>query len=242
MTNHADKNSIGDQRREVGRSHFTAVLGFMLKDVSHPEMALLADWATNEPGCLHTSQLSHLRNQKMRMLGVKSLDSLGRINTSIHALKTDRKGSFRAMDTATTTARIEEIVERFDPVLHPQTGLPLDAGDLMMVYLGYLELPELVPAAAVDDQAMAKAASKIGSWVEEQLSERGLKFRDGLQLIKDKWTGSDAGRDLFCQVVAGMAEYSTEQLRVDLEPIAATISSLIDEDIVAADIVEMVNA
>jgi hypothetical protein len=242
MTNHSSGNTVGDQRREEGRSHFTSILSFMLNDVSHPEMALLADWATNEPGCLHTSQLSHLRNQKMRMLGVKSLDSLGRINTSAHALKTDRKGAFRKMDTASTTARIEEIVERFDPVLHPETGEPLDAGDLMMVYLGYLQLPNLVPSAAVDEKEMAAAAKKIGGWVEALIEERGLKFRDGLQLIKDKWTGSDSGRDLFCQVVAGMADYNAEQLRGELETIAQTVSSLIDEDVVAEDVIEMINA
>jgi hypothetical protein len=242
MTNHKSSNSIGDQRRDEGRSHFTSIMNFMLNDVSHPEMALLADWACNESGNLHTSQISHLRNQKMRMLGVRSLDALSRINTSVHALKTDRKGEFRKMDTATTTTRIEEIAERFDPVLHPETKEPLNAGDLMMVYLGYLELPELVPSSSVSDQAMAEAAKKIGTWVEALLEERGLKFRDGLQLIKDKWTGSDAGRDLFLQVVAGMADYKAEQLRGELDAIAKTVSSLIDEDVVAEDVIEMINA
>ena len=242
MTNATNSNSIGDQRREAGRSSFTVVLNHMLKDVSHPEMALLADWACNEVGNLHTSQISHLKNQKMRMLGVKSLDGLGRINLSAHLFKTDRKGAFRKLDTATTTARIEEILERFEPVLNPETGEALDAGGLMMVYLGYLHLPELVPSEAVGDKELALAASKIGGWVEELMTERGLKFRDGLQLIKDKWTGSDSGRDLFCQVVAGMADYKTEQLRSELDSIAACVSGLIDEDVQAEDLVEMVNA
>ena len=242
MTNHSTNNSIGDQRREEGRTHFTSVLSFMLQNVSHPEMALLADWATNEPGCLHTSQLSHLRNQKMRMLGVKSLDALGRINTSAHVFKTDRSGAFRKLDTATTTPRIEEILERFDPVMNPATGEALDAGGLMMVYLGYLELPELVPSASVDDVAIATAAKKIGGWMESLLEERGLKFRDGLALIKAKWTGTDKGRDLFCQVVAGMADYTTEQLRADLDNIAATVTELIDEDITGEEIIEAIIA
>lgn len=242
MTNHAHNNSTGDQRRDAGRGHFTAVLSFMLKDVSHPEMALLADWATNEPGCLHTSQLSHLRNQRMRMLGVKSLDALGRINISAHAFKTDRKGAFRSLDTASTTTRIEEILDRFDPVLNPETGEPLDAGGLMMVYLGYLELPELVPAEAIEDAALAAAAKRLGGWVEDLLEEKGLKFRDGLALIKAKWPGSNDGRDQFCQVVAGMADYTTEQLRTDLDNIAATITDLIDEDISGEELVEAVNA
>jgi hypothetical protein len=112
----------------------------------------------------------------------------------------------------------------------------------MMVYLGYLELPELVPSAAIEDKAMASAAKKIGGWVEDLLEEKGLKFRDGLQLIKDKWTGSNDGRDLFCQVVAGMADYKTEEFRADLDNIASTVTELIDEDITGEDLVEAVNA
>ena len=214
----------------------------MLANVSHPEMATLADWACNEAGNLHTSQISHLRNQKMRMLGVKSLDALGRINTSVHAFQNDRKGLFRQLDTGTTTAKIEEILERFEPVINPETGQPLDSGDLMMVYLGYLRLPELVPAAAVDDKSIAAAAKNIGGWVEALIEERGLKFRDGLQLLKDKWTGSDSGRDLFCTVVAGMADYKIDQLRNDLDAIATCIGGLLDEDISGEDLVEMINA
>lgn len=242
MTNTTNTNSIGDQRRDAGRAHFTSILNFMLSDVSHPEMALLADWATNEAGCLHTSQLSHLKNQKMKMLGVKSLDALGRINTSAALFQEDRKGAFRKLDTATTTARIEEILKRFTPVINPETNEALDAGDLMMVYLGYLQLPALVPSESVDDKAIALAASRLGGWVEELMTERGLRFRDGLQLIKDKWKGSDSGRDTFCQVIAGMADYEVDQLRGELENIAACVSGLIDEDVQADDLVEMVNA
>ncbi len=242
MTNATSSSSTGDSRREAGRSHFTNLLGFMLSNVSHPEMAALADWACNEAGNLHTSQISHLRNQKMRMLGVKSLDALGRINTSAYAFKTDRKGAFRQLDTATTSPKIEEVLERFEPIVHPDTDKPLDSGDLMMVYLGYLQLPELVPAAAVNDAAISSAAKNIGPWVESLLEERGLKFRDGLQLLKDKWTGSDSGRDLFCSVVAGMADYKIDQLRNDLDHIAACIAGLLDEDMTSEELVEAINA
>ena len=62
----------------------------MLSNVSHPEMAARR-LGRNEAGNLHTSQISHLRNQKMRMLGVKSLDALGRINTSAYAFRNDRR-------------------------------------------------------------------------------------------------------------------------------------------------------
>lgn len=236
MTNATLNNSTGDLRREGGRILFTNVLGFMLRDISHPEMALLADWACNEAGNLHTSQISHLRNAKMRMLGVKSLDALGRINEAAAAYKAGNRAALKGLDTAQTTARIEEILDRYDVVEHPTTGEPMNAGDLMMVYLGYIELPELVPAAAVDDKVLAKVAKEIGPWVEALIQERGLSFRDGLKMLSDKWTGSDAGRDKFCSVVAGMADYNVATIKPDLETIAKAVSALIDEDMTAADL------
>ena len=235
-------NTTGDLRREAGRILFTNVLGFMLRDVSHPELALLADWACNEPGNLHTSQISHLRNAKMRMLGVKSLDALGRINQAAAAFKSGNRDALKRLDTATTTARIEEILERFDPVEHPDTGKAMDAGDLMMVYLGYIELPELVPAAAADDKQLAKVAKDLGPWVEALIEERGFRFRDGLKMLGDKWTGSDAGRDKFCQVVAGMDDYSVASVKAELDTIAKAISALIDEEMSAEDLVAAVAA
>ena len=239
MTNAITRGSKGDERREAGRTHFTALLGFMLRDISHPELALLADWACDEPGNLHTSQISHLRNAKMRMLGVKSLDALGMINTAAYWFKTDR-ATFKALGTAQTTARIEEILERYEPVMHPDLDVPMDAGHLMMLYLGYIQIKDLVPAASADEKALTKAAAEIGPWVEALIEERGLKFRDGLQLLKDKWTGNDQGRDQFCQVVAGMADYSLASFTQDLEFIATTVSALADEDITAEDLVAAV--
>ena len=70
----------GAERREAGRLHFGEALLFLLRHVSHPQLSELADWACNEPGNLHTSQISHMRNNKVRMLGTKAVDALGRIN------------------------------------------------------------------------------------------------------------------------------------------------------------------
>ena len=60
--------------------------------------------------------------------------------------------------------------------------------------------------------------------------------------LKDKWTGSDSGRDLFCSVVAGMADYKLDQLRNDLDHIAACIAGLLDEDMTSEELIEAINA
>lgn len=238
VTTNFDKD--GETRRESGRVHFTQVLTLMLKETSHPEMAQLADWACNETGNLHTSQISHLRNAKMRMLGVKSVDALGRINCAAWAFKNDRKGLFKEMGTAQTTAKIEAILEKFEPVLHPMWGEPLNAGDLMMLYLGYIRLDIL--GATDDVESLDAVAAKIGDWVTDLIDEKGMKFREGIALLKDNWKGSDSARDRFLQVLAGMDEYNPEQLGLDLPSICEVVSVLADEEISVKSLTEMVGA
>lgn len=232
--------STGEGRRESGRTHFTKLLSYQLKDISHPEMSGLADWALNEPGCLHTSQLSHLRNAKMRMLGVKSLDALGRINQAAHLFKTgDRKG-LKALNTAQTTAKIEETLSRYEPVLHPETGAAMDAGDLMMVYLGYIELDLFKGEDTAKD--WAKCAGNLGEWIEDLLEERGVRTREALAMIKNAWQGSDAGRDRFCLVVAGVETIDEKDLPELWSDITTALHPVLDEDISADDLFESVTA
>ncbi len=236
----------GEARREAGRTRFTKLLSYMLKDISHPEMTALADWALNEVGCLHTSQLSHLKNAKMRMLGVKSLDALARVNTSVEALKASRKGSksrqsFKNMDTAQTTARIEEIVQRYEPILHPETGEALNAGDLMMVYLGYLEIPGLGPSENETKNYKA-AAGKLGSWIEALLDEKGMRFREAIGIVKGKWQGSPEGLVRFNGCASGISEYTEKELAADWSDITKVVAALMDEDVTETDLMEMVIA
>lgn len=209
-------------------------------------MALLADWACNETGNLHTSQISHLRNAKMRMLGVKSLDALGRINTSAHAFKASRSGvksrqQFKSMDTAQTTARIEEILERYEPVLHPETQEPLNAGDLMMIYLGYIVIEGVGPLEN-EVKSYDEAAKHLGSWVEELLEERGMRFREALAIVKSRWTGSDEGLVRFNGCASGISEYTGKDLGTDWPAITKVVSTLLDESVSESDLLEMVNA
>lgn len=229
----------GETRREAGRIHFTEALGFLLRGVSHPELTLLADWACNEEGNLHTSQISHLRNAKMRMLGVKALDALGRINVAAFVFKTDRSGQFRQLGTATTTARVEEILKRYEPLVHPVTGAPLDAGDLMLLYLGYLELP-IRPLFELAPDVAEVLAQRIGPWVGNLIEERGFRYRDALTQLRQNWTSDRSGAERFSGAVAGMSDYSPADLARDWSAITAAVGDLIDDELDPRSLAEMV--
>ena len=231
----------GEERREDGRAYFTTCLGRLLQEVSHPEMAALADWALNEAGCLHTSQLSHLRNAKMRMLGVKSIDALGAINVAAFRFKTDRHGSFKELNTAQTTARIEEILERFEPLLVPETGDPVNAGDLMMIYLGYLKL-DLPGLTEEETKSWDVAADKLGPWIEDLLEEKGIRLRDGVSQVKSAWAGPDKLCDHFCFAITGMGDFKPDELAEAWPYITKVVSRFMDEDISEDDLLEMVTA
>ena len=231
--------SKGEARREQGRALFTKVLSYMLKDISHPEMSALADWALDEAGCLHTSQLSHLRNAKMRMLGVKSLDAIGRINVAADLFKRGERKELKALGAAIPTPRIEEVLERFEPIMNSE-GVAMDAGDFMMVYLGYIELDLFEGEDSGKD--WAKAAAGLTEWIEALLEEREVRTREALAIVKKAWPGTDESRDRFCLVVAGLEDLKAEEL-ADLWPhIAVALKPILDEDFTEQDLYDMVIA
>lgn len=229
----------GEKRREQGRALFTKLLSYMLKDVSHPEMSALADWALDETGCLHTSQLSHLRNAKMRMLGVKSLDALGRINVAADLFKRGERKELKALGTAQTTARIEEVLERYEPIMN-NDGVAMDAGDLMMVYLGYIHLDLF--EGEQEGKDWTKAAENLTAWIETLLEERGIRTREALAIIKREWPGTDDSRDKFCLVVAGVEDLTADELPDLWASIAVALRPIVDEDYTEQDLLDMVVA
>ncbi len=213
----------GEARREQGRSHFTDALVQLLRHVSHPQLSELADWACNEAGNLHTSQISHLRNSKMRMLGIKCVDALGRINQAAWAYH-HQPALMPQLGTAPLTPRLESILKGYAPLLYPSTEQPLGAGEFLAVYLGYLQLP-ISPPLSLSSRQAELLAEKLGGWLDQAFSADGISFREAGQRLRSAWCGESFGVERLLRVVAGMEDYSPRQLADDWERIAASVAA-----------------
>ena len=182
----------------------------ILRHISHPQLSELADWACNEVGNLHASQVSHLRHGKLKMLGVKCVDALGRMNQAAWAFH-QRPELLERLGTAERTPRIEAILRRFEPLLHPDSGAPLGAGEFMELYLGYLRLPITPPLSLSEEQA-ERLAGRIGAWLDGALAERGLSFREASRRLRLAWPGEASGVERLIRVIGGLEEYTARQL------------------------------
>ena len=215
----------GAERREAGRLHFSEALLFLLRHVSHPQLSELADWACNEPGNLHTSQISHMRNNKVRMLGTKAVDALGRINQAawVHRYQPEL---LQRMGTAPLTPRIEGILAAYQSLVDPISNEPLGCGEFMAIYLGYLQLPIELPRSLTPEEAEL-LSGLIGEWLDGQISQRGLGFREAARRLQSLWEGEPAGAERLVRVIGGLDDYSPRQLAEEWERISAAAAELL---------------
>lgn len=85
-------------RHEQGRSHLASLLNYWLRkaDLSHDQLARIADWGLGEANCLSKTQISHLRNRNVtRGASARNLDGLAGANRAIWLWQ--EKGAERAI-------------------------------------------------------------------------------------------------------------------------------------------------
>jgi hypothetical protein len=216
----------GEERREAGSLHFSEALLVLLRYVSHPQLSDLADWACNEAGNLHISQISHMRNNKVRMLGTKAIDALGRANQMAWVAR-QRSDLLPKLGTAAMTPRIQMILKAYQPLLHPTSQEPLGAGDFMALYLGYLRLPIELQRSLSLSQA-EQIAGVLGDWLEGELGARGLSFREASKQLQAAWGGEASGAKRLVRVLAGLEDYSPRQLADDWVAIGQALLTVLE--------------
>jgi hypothetical protein len=217
----------GEERREAGRLHFSEALLFLLRHVSHPQLSELADWACHESGNLHTSQISHMRNNKVRMLGTKAIDALGRINQAGWVAR-HRPELLPSLGCGTLTPRIRTILEAYRPLIHPLSQEPLGAGELMAIYLGYLRLPIEIPRSLSTEEAEV-LAERLGDWLDRAFQAQGLGLREASRRLQQAWSGEAAGGKRLVRVLAGLEDYGARQLAEEWERIATAAQTVLGQ-------------
>lgn len=212
------------ERRELGRQHTSAAMIFWLarNQWSHPNLEDLAAWALNEEGAIHTSQISHIRNGKMRMMGVKTLDAFGAINLAVWAYHHDRE-ALKTLGVATITDKIQGLIEFAEPIMNPNTDEPLDAGGWMNLYLGYLRIPGVV-GGAKGDIDFEKAVNGLGRYVSRVISQSGKDFIEARPVL-ERSMGPDDAQKLIA-VAAGLGTYSSTELAATMAKICEALERL----------------
>ena len=187
-------------------------------------MEELAAWALKEAGALHTSQMSHIRNGRMRMLGVKTIDALGAINMATWAYHSS-KDQLKQLNVDVTTKKIEELLADAKPLLHPITNEPLDAGGFMNLYLGYIKLEGVVGGAS-NAADFGSVATKIGSYLEAAIRSSGTDFLDAKKIFSRTFEGQPDKANKMVAAAASLDTYSKEELTADIAQICEALERL----------------
>lgn len=215
---------VNEERREFGKRHTSAVLVFWLSrnNWSHPNLELLASWALNEEGALHTSQVSHIRNGRMRMLGVKTIDALGAINLAAWAYHNDKE-LLKELGTAQLTAKIEELMLNAEAVIDPRTNEPLTQGGWMELYLGYIKIPGVVGGAS-SGKDFSKAAGMLGGYIEKVIRESGKDFGTAKSIFSKHLSPEKATR--MVAAAAHLEEFTAEEVTAEIGNICTALEAL----------------
>lgn len=239
------EGGTNEQRRQRGRTHTSSVLVYWLSrnGWSHPNMELLAKWALNEDSALHPSQMSLLRNAKTKLMGVKALDSLGQINLAVWAWQQQQKQLLKTLGVGVMSDHVEQLIEHAEVLMNPHTGLPIDQADWMSIYLGYLQIPQVVNGPEGDPQ-FQEIASAFGQYVEQVRAAKGIPPIEMTQMLT-KATGNAELAETLVLAAVGLKVMEPNMLTTQFEAICKALTVLDGKERtpmgVVSEIREMIN-
>ncbi len=195
---------------------------------SHPDFEALAAWALSEQGALHGSQVSHIRNGKMRMMGVKSLDAFGAINQAVWAYNNDRD-AFRQMGCDTVTEKIERTIKGKMAIIDPETKQPLDQGGWMNLYLGYLKIEEVSGLANNDEKITEKLAADVQIWIAKEIHKSGTPIHQVTPMVR-KLLKNDEKTGKIMQAITALAPLNAVELPDLLDDLTKVVNEVTGSD------------
>ena len=222
------------QRSELsalGRSSLAKVVQRIVSanQFTHSELKSFHDWSNpGRESWLSTSQISALRTGKLSAPGPKIFEAVANINLRLASIADSLMPLNCQLPEVTDSAKhIERFKDRCPVfVVNPITELPLNAGDVFMVFLGYLD-PNIQEHGYSDRHAQmvsARMALYIQSWM---LEEKLLPIQAKPVLLK-AYAGPDDRAEKFWFVVMGGHPYTGEELgrfEFEIMPVWEVINS-----------------
>jgi hypothetical protein len=208
------------QRHIEGREHTAAVLNWWIRrcGFTHTMVTALAAWVCGDSTWLQGSQLSHLRNSRMRTPQFKLFEGVSGVNEAIATWKLQGKmACLKEWGPLPDQAPAEFLLDDAIYLWHPEKGEghPLIFHDFCDLFAGRLRLPY------VDDSSVSPGQSKlvsdrIGEELDRWLADRG-GIRAGMGKLLEMYPVRDANRvSKLQQVIVGADSYSAAELDEEL--------------------------
>ena len=215
-------------RHEQGRSHLANLVNYWLRrsDLSHEQLARLADWGLGEAGCLSKSQISHLRNRNMhRGASARNLDGLAGANRAIWLWQ--EKGEERTIRILGPYHSWQVEPEWLDHAYwlpaEDDPAQPLEYADFALVDAGHLKLSYL------DGQSLSPTESldvslRLGALLNSLAA--GGTPAEGIGRIMAAYPLEDEARRHRLRDLLLGAAWTREELEEELYALAVTVATL----------------
>ncbi len=171
---------------------------------SHKVLPLLSEIL--DLGRVHNSQISNLRNGKLSSPGPEVFLALAQINTIL-----DQGVDLIRDQLCSSHPELWRILQESSYSLKNDNGDPLSAGELFEIFVGLQNLPSSFDWFIEDEEA---------SKLSEALSEHFCQDRPWRQckasVLNAYSVTKISRRDRFAEVVAGLKDYSAEELDGEL--------------------------
>lgn len=220
----------GLDRLAAGVITFSKAIRMLLarNDLTHEEMVRLSQWA-NPWGVtwLSTSQVSYLRTAATKKIGPQAIDALGQLNLRL------------AQEAGATGPAIEalpdfgSLPDSFclpdEPfyLRHPESGEPLDAGGLYMIWLGRLVPAGIGNDGHISDMEARRLSGNLSRIIQAWARDRRLTIGQALEeALKAYGVEEETRRKRLKAVAVGFEVFSGEQLTDELPALGAVLGSL----------------
>lgn len=236
----------GTTRRQQGNHHCACVIRYWLakNEWSHPDVVYAANWALgelpdeqNKNGAVHESQISQLRQNNVRMWGLKVLDGFGALNLAVWAFHNDRSLLVH-MNTAEMTAKAEKLLARAEPIMNPHNGLPMTQGDWMMLFMGHISV-DGIPTIDTDSDQYKAVLPLVGGYVASVIASNGISAAVAMERIKEI-IPQEQVRKRLGMAMLGLHVYSPQEFENDISDIARALTVFEGQTVTVNDLMQMI--
>lgn len=204
------------ERHIEGRDHTAVVLNWWIRrcGFTHTQLTALAAWVCGDSTWLQGSQLSHLRNGRMRTPQLKLLEGISAVNEAIASWQQDGQSiCVQKWGPLPSQAPSASELDQAIYLWHPEKGAetPLIFHDFCDLFAGRLRLT-YVDEASVSPGQSRVISERIGEELDRWLLSKG-GIRAGMPSLLSHYPVAEAGRTAkLQQVIMGSDFYSSAEL------------------------------